>query len=445
MKKSTKFSDVLHILLHMASTQKPATSEKLAKSIQSNPAFVRRVLAGLRELGLIQSEKGHRGGWLLSCNLADVTLYDIYQAVGTPTMLAIGNRSDASMCLVEQAVNETTGHVFERAESLISEELKKTTLAELNHLIKKNGWTMKNNKKKIFDVIIVGGSYAGLSAAMNLGRSLRSVLIIDSNDPCNKQTPHSHNFITHDGSPPGEIASQAKLQVQKYDTVAFASGLAIKAQKMEGSFLIGLESGEEFEAKKLLFTTGLRDIMPTISGFAECWGISILHCPYCHGYEVKDQQIALLAKGTDGFHLAQLIGHWSTNLTLFSNGKSNLNPQEKAKLEQRNIAIVEKEIQSFEHDHGQLKQIVFKDGSKNAFAAAFAKVNFEQKSDLPHQLGCELTEHGFIKIDELQKTTIAGIYAAGDNSYGLRSVSVATGAGTKAGVFINSALLQESF
>lgn len=144
MKKSTKFSDVLHILLHMANDSKTVTSESLAKSIQSNPAFVRRTLAGLRELGLVQSEKGHRGGWSLSCDLNTVTLKDIYQAVGTPTLFAIGNRSESSTCGVEQAVNQVTNGVFEEAENLVNRKLENTTLATLNTIIRQQ---MKNSKK----------------------------------------------------------------------------------------------------------------------------------------------------------------------------------------------------------------------------------------------------------------------------------------------------------
>src|SRR5687767_10565291 len=134
--------------------------------------------------------------------------------------------------------------------------------------------------KKNFDVIIIGGSYAGLSAAMALGRALRNVLIIDSGKPCNRQTPHSHNFITQDGKTPAEIATLAKQQVEKYDTVTFFSGLATDGAKTENGFQIQTGSGETFRAKKLIFATGVKDVMPTIEGYAECWGISVLHCPY---------------------------------------------------------------------------------------------------------------------------------------------------------------------
>src|SRR5690606_24367400 len=142
---------------------------------------------------------------------------------------------------------------------------------------------------KDFEVIIIGGSYAGLSAAMALGRALRHVLIIDGGQPCNKQTPHSHNFITQDGKTPKEISSLAKQQVEEYETIKFYKGLAANATKTDKGFKITTDTNDTFTAKKLIFATGLKDIMPGIIGFAECWGISVNHCPYCHGYEYRNK------------------------------------------------------------------------------------------------------------------------------------------------------------
>ena len=175
-----------------------------------------------------------------------------------------------------------------------------------------------------FEVIIVGGSYSGLSAAMSLGRSLRQVLVIDSGLPCNRQTPHSHNFITHDGEKPAVISAKAKLQVDLYKTVQFYNGVAISAIKTENGFEIKTESGLSFTSRKVLFATGVKDLLPEIKGFAECWGISVLHCPYCHGYEVKEERTAIIANGEMGFDFAKLISNWTKDLRLCTNGKSTL-------------------------------------------------------------------------------------------------------------------------
>lgn len=298
---------------------------------------------------------------------------------------------------------------------------------------------------KSFDVIIIGGSYTGLSAAMTLGRSLRNVLIIDSGKPCNRQAPHSHNFITQDGETPKEISEKAKAQVLKYDTVKFLNGLATSGRKTENGFEIKTQSGDTFNAKKLLFATGITDLMPDIKGFAECWGISVLHCPYCHGYEVKQRNIGLLGNGDVGFELCRHISNWTKQLTLYTNGKSTLTAEQMQKIKKHAIEIVEHEISAFEHTNGNIQNIVFTDKSKRQADAIFTKVDFKQHCDIPQQLGCELTEPGYIKIDDFYKTNIHGLFAAGDNTSMFRAVSIATSAGTKAGIFINKELIDEAF
>jgi thioredoxin reductase len=296
-----------------------------------------------------------------------------------------------------------------------------------------------------FDVIIVGGSYAGLSAAMALGRSLRSVLIIDSGAPCNSQTPHSHNFLTQDGSTPGDIAAKARSQVLQYKTVRFLNGLATSGKKNKDLFTIRLDSGESFTSKKLLFATGVSEVFPQIGGFSDCWGISLLHCPYCHGYEVRNEQIGLLGNGDLGFELARLINNWSKDLVLYTNGKATLTAAQTNKLEQHTIKITEKEISHLEHSNGYIEQVVFKDNSRDGLKALFTRPGFKQHCEIPEQLGCEMTEQGYIKVDDFQKTSIYGMYAAGDNTTPFRAVSAAVAAGSKAGAMINKELIEESF
>ena len=154
------------------------------------------------------------------------------------------------------------------------------------------------------DVIIIGGSYSGLSAAMSLGRSLRNVLLIDGGQPCNAQTPYSHNFITQDGVPPAVIAGKARRQVLDYGTVEFISDFAVSGRKFPAGFSVTTRTGRTYEAKKLILATGIKDNLPDIKGFSECWGISVIHCPYCHGYEFRGKKTAILADGEKAFHLA---------------------------------------------------------------------------------------------------------------------------------------------
>ncbi|MAZ28210.1 MAG: pyridine nucleotide-disulfide oxidoreductase [Cytophagaceae bacterium] len=300
-------------------------------------------------------------------------------------------------------------------------------------------------RAKNFEVIIIGGSYAGLSAAMALGRSLRNVLIIDNGQPCNRQTPHSHNFITQDGVPPTEIAAKAKEQVLKYTTVDFITDLAVSAEKTKKGFSITTQSGDIVTAEKLIIATGVKDIIPKIDGFAECWGISMIHCPYCHGYEVRNKKTGIMANGERAFHLASLVNNLTNNLTILTTGKTDFTSDQIEKLESHQIAIIETEISGLEHQDGYLQKVIFNTGEKVGFDAIYAGFPTTQHSDIPVSLGCELTEHRHIKVNEFQQTTIDGIYACGDNSTMMRSVANAVANGNIAGAMVNAELTKEYF
>lgn len=302
---------------------------------------------------------------------------------------------------------------------------------------------MENDKN--FDAIIIGGSYAGLSAAMALGRSLRQVLIIDSGLPCNRQTPHSHNFITHDGEKPSVITQKAKEQVLSYPTVRFQQGLAINGKKNNDGFEISTVDGEAFNAKKIIFATGIEDVMPDIQGFSACWGISVIHCPYCHGYEFSGKKTAIMANGERALHLASLVNNLSTDLTILTSGKANFEAEQAAKLEKHGIAVIEEEIVKIQHKNGWLEKVVFGDNSTRAFDALYAAIPFKQHSAIPVELGCDLTEQGHIVVDNFQKTSVKGVFACGDNASMMRSVSNAVAAGNLAGAMVNKELVEESF
>lgn len=302
---------------------------------------------------------------------------------------------------------------------------------------------MKDNNN--YDVIIIGGSYSGLSAALALGRALRNVLVIDSGIPCNRQTPHSHNFITQDGEKPNLIAEKAKEQILKYDTVKFLNSIALSGKKNKNGFMITTAKGETFAAKKLIFATGVKDIMPNIIGFSECWGISIMHCPYCHGYEVKNEKTGILANGDFAYHYAQLLRNWTKDLTISTNGKSTLTQEQTNKIDAHKIQIIEKEIAYLKHENGNVQHIVFKDHSTFALKAIYSRPNFEQHCKIPEMLGCELTEQGLLKVDLFQKTTVANIFACGDNASAMRSVANAVAAGNTVGALVNNTMTEEEF
>ncbi|MCM4163661.1 MULTISPECIES: NAD(P)/FAD-dependent oxidoreductase [unclassified Arenibacter] len=300
-------------------------------------------------------------------------------------------------------------------------------------------------RTKNFEVIIIGGSYAGLSAAMALGRSLRKVLIIDSGLPCNRQTPQSHNFITQDGVPPHQITAIAKEQLLQYKTVDFVNDLALSAEKNKNGFSITTQSGNVVTAQKLIIATGIKDLIPKIKGFEACWGISMIHCPYCHGYEFRNKKTAIMANGERAFHLASLVNNLTDDISILTTAKADFTSEQLVKLKSHRIAVIETEVAGIEHQDGHLQKVLFSNGKKLAFDAIYAGLPFSQNSDIPVSLGCELTEQGYIKVNEFQQTTIAGIYACGDNSTRMRSVAAAVASGNLAGAMVNAELTKEHF
>lgn len=296
-----------------------------------------------------------------------------------------------------------------------------------------------------FDVIIVGGSYAGLSAAMSLGRSLRKVLIIDGGKPCNEQTPHSHNFLTQDGKAPKEISTIAREQVETYSSINFYEGFAVAGKKIDSGFEITTENGATFKSRKLIFATGIIDEVPNIKGFQECWGISLIHCPYCHGYEFKNKKTGIVADGERGFHIASLVNNLTKDITIFTRGKANFTDEQFQKLKQNNIEIIETEIEELKHHDGNIESLILSDGTVMDFEAVYGAFPFKQHSEIPESLGCEMTEMGHTKIDQFQKTNVLGLFACGDNSSPMRSVANAVYTGNLTGAMVNAELTGEIF
>ena len=297
------------------------------------------------------------------------------------------------------------------------------------------------NNSSIADVLIIGGSYAGLSAALALGRALRRVVVLDSGQPCNRQTPHSHNFLTQDGSSPAAIAAVARAQVLAYPTVEIRQEAAVAAAGADGHFTVTTASGAVLQTRKLLFATGIRDLMPALPGFAECWGISALHCPYCHGYEYRTQPTGILANGEVAAEMGPLIRNWTAELTIFTNGPATLLPAQRQQLAAQGIALEEIPVQQLAHQAGHLTHFALADGRTVPLTALYARLPFEQHCPLPRLLGCAHAESGHITVDNFQKTNVPGIYAAGDATSPMRAVSAAVAAGMLAGAMLNRELL----
>ena len=292
-----------------------------------------------------------------------------------------------------------------------------------------------------FDVLLIGGSYAGLAAAMALGRSLRRVLVLDSGQPCNRMTPHAHNFLTQDGRPPAAVAAEARAQVLAYPTVQLVGEAAVAATGADGDFLVTTATGRVARGRKLLFATGVRDILPPQPGVAECWGISAIHCPYCHGYEYRGQPTGTLLNGDAALQHAQLLRQWTSQLTIFTNGPATFTPEQRAQLAAAGVGTEETPVQALRHHAGQLTHVALADGRQVPLAALYIRPGMEQHCLLPRALGCAYTEAGYLQVDTMQKTTVPGIYAAGDATTMMRAVSMAVAGGGLAGAMLNHELL----
>lgn len=298
---------------------------------------------------------------------------------------------------------------------------------------------------KKYDVIVVGGSYAGMAATLALGRALRRVLLIDSGMPCNAATPFSHNLLTHDGRTPHEIASAASRNLKNYESVESIHGVVVHAGNTNYGFVVETGSGEKYLAKKLVFATGIADQIPDIPGFKECWGKSVLHCPYCHGYEVKQLPTGIFVDSNLVFDLIKLILHLADSLVVFTNGQDVLTEQQLTALARKNVRVETKPLAGLYHSAGYLSAVQLNDGSRLELNVIYAPRPFVQNSNIPNQLGCELSEEGYLKCDEKQRTSVPGIYACGDMCSKMRTLANAISTGTTAGMMVNKELAEEEF
>jgi len=296
-----------------------------------------------------------------------------------------------------------------------------------------------------FDVVVIGGSYAGLSAAMALGRSLRKVLIIDNGKPCNRMTPHSHNFLTQDGEKPAVISLKAKEQVLRYPSVKIMNDQATTVLNRSSIFEIATVANVIVTARKLILATGVTDTMPDIKGFEACWGNTVIHCPYCHGYEFRDQATGIMANGDRAIHLAGMVYNLTKKVFILTSGKAEFTEEQLTQLRKNGITIIEEKITEIVHHDGIMETIVFEKGETLALQAMYAALPFVQHSGIPVQLGCELTETGHIKTDQMQRTSVENVFACGDNCIMMRSVAASVASGNMAGAIANNTLCLEEF
>lgn len=297
----------------------------------------------------------------------------------------------------------------------------------------------------VFDVIIVGGGPAGLNAAVVLGRCRRKVLLVDKGTQRNLASDGLRNYLTRDNVLPKKFLKVAYKEIEKYGVVT-RLGEILHAEKLQtGLFLVKDEQGASYYSKKLLIATGLRDNVPAIKGIENFYGKSVFHCPYCDGWEVRDKIIGVYAKNTNGFELAISLKTWSSQVSLYTDGRSYLKPIEKEVLERKEIPVISKKIVALEGRNGKLSNIVTSDERKQKCDAIFFVNGFEQQCNIAKSLGCKLNKKGVVITNRLQQANVRGLYVAGDVSRDMQFVVVAAAEGAKAAVSINKELQKEDF
>ena len=296
------------------------------------------------------------------------------------------------------------------------------------------------------DAIIIGGSFAGLSAALYIARARRNVCIIDTGLPRNRFATHSHGLFAHDGSDPRAMLATARSQVAAYPTVTIIDGEAIHAQPDAGGFSVRLANGQRHEAERLVLAFGISDELPAIPGLAERWGQSVLHCPYCHGYEFRGQRLGVLNLSPMSVHQALLISEWGPT-TFYAHGGPALDDASLTQLHARGVAVEHAPLRAL-HGHGtQLSTVELSDGRTRDLNALYIGPRTRLNSAVAEQLGCEMDDGPYgpmIRTDPQKMTTVPRVYAAGDITRSAHNVTWACADGVMAGMALHRSLVFNS-
>jgi thioredoxin reductase len=290
---------------------------------------------------------------------------------------------------------------------------------------------------KEYDVLVVGGGPAGLSAALVLLRARRTVVVVDAGAPRNAPASHLHGFLSRDGMPPRELLAAGRSEVSSYGGTLIDDTVV----GVEPGFHVRLANAPRLRARRILVATGLRDELPDIPGVRERWGRDLLHCPYCHGWEVRDQPLGVLGGTPEAVHHALLVRQWSPDVTLFPH-TDTLTPEQREHLTARGIGIVEGAVARLVVDNDQLQGVEL-GGTVIPRTAVFVRPRFVPNAELLTGLGCAVDEHGWVVHDPVGRTTVAGVWVAGNAADPRAQVISAAGEGSAAAIALNADLVDE--
>ena len=296
-----------------------------------------------------------------------------------------------------------------------------------------------------YDAVVIGGSYAGLSAAMQITRARRSVCVVDRGEPRNRFADASHGFFGQDGAAPEAMIAKARNQLAAYPTVRMIADMACDATRADGGFEVTLASGGTVTGRKLVLAFGISDVLPDIPGLSERWGDSVLHCPYCHGYEHRDGRLGVLWTAPMSAHQAALIADWGAT-TLYLDGNPLPDGDTRTLLEHRGVSIETAQIKELRGEGRTLTSLLLGDGREAAIDALFLAPGSKLNSPIAERLGCALEDGPFgpiIRTDAAQLTSVAGVYAAGDIARAPHNASWASADGVTAGISLHQSLVFE--
>lgn len=297
-----------------------------------------------------------------------------------------------------------------------------------------------------YDAIVVGGSFAGLSAALYLARARRTVLVLDSGAPRNRFAAHSHGVFALDGRPGSELLRTARAQLEAYPTAHRIDTTVRRASKVEGTmrFEVETEDRRRFLGRRLVLATGLVDVLPDVPGLEPRWGTSVFHCPYCDGYEHAGGPLGVLATLPLSIHFAKIVAEWGPT-TLFTNGAVTVEATERAELTRRSISVEDRKVVALQGSPpDRLEAVELEDGHLVATRALFVATYYRQAAPLATELGCAMEENPrgrLVRTDEGKMTTVPGVYAAGDLARPTHSIPFATSDGVTAGVSAHQSLV----
>ena len=293
-----------------------------------------------------------------------------------------------------------------------------------------------------YDVVVIGGGAAGLSAALVLSRARRRVAVVDAGEPRNAPAAHMHGFLSRDGQPPGDLLAAGREEVKGYGGQLIGGTVAGIVQGRTPGFQVVLADGPPLRTRRVLVATGLRDELPSIPGVHERWGRDLLHCPYCHGYEVRDQPLGVLGGTPDADQHAQLVRQWSSDVVYFPH-TDELAADQREQLVARSIGVVDGTVKRLVVDNDRLHGIELDDGRVIPRAAVFVRPRLVPNTDLLVGLGCASDDKGWVVADAVGRTTVSGVWVAGNAANPRAQVITAAGEGSSAAIALNADLVDE--